>query len=148
MDTISKWPQAISPNLWPYTIRTVQHNLNNTPSMKLKGRLTPLEALTGAATNHHIKVAIPFGCPIYPVKTEIALSMPYGKWLPRSRRAVYIGPSPLHTRIIALALSPTSGLLSPQYHVADEKISQQSNPSRDTSNGSILLDSIHRLQQQ
>jgi hypothetical protein len=39
------------------------------------------------------------------------------KWSSRSRLAIYLGPSMNHSRSVGLALSFTTGLVSPQYHV-------------------------------
>ena len=39
------------------------------------------------------------------------------KWEPRSHIGVYLGHSPFHAGIVALVWNPTTGLVSPQYHL-------------------------------
>jgi hypothetical protein len=39
------------------------------------------------------------------------------KWVRRSRIALYLGSSPHHARLVALVLSPTTGYVSPQFHL-------------------------------
>ena len=39
------------------------------------------------------------------------------KWDPRSRLGIYVGHSPFHAGSVALVLNPTTGLVSPQYHL-------------------------------
>ena len=39
------------------------------------------------------------------------------KWEPRSRIGVYLGHSPFHAGSVALVWNPTTGHVSPQYHV-------------------------------
>ena len=39
------------------------------------------------------------------------------KWEPRSRIGVYLGHSPFHAGSVALVFNPTTGRVSPQYHV-------------------------------
>ena len=39
------------------------------------------------------------------------------KWKPRSRIGVYLGHSPFHTGNVSLVWNPTTGRVSPQYHV-------------------------------
>jgi len=40
------------------------------------------------------------------------------KWSPRARLGVNLGPSPFHARNVYLILNPTTGLVSPQFHVS------------------------------
>jgi hypothetical protein len=51
----------------------------------------------------------PFGC--------IQSGKKAKKWEVRARVAIYLGPSPQHARTVGLVLSPTTGLVSPQFHV-------------------------------
>ena len=90
-EAISKWPQANSPTLWPYAIRFAQHNLNNTPSMTIDRRTAPYEAFAGVRTRRHTNSAVPFGCPAYATKEEVANGKPFHKWAPRSTLGIYLG---------------------------------------------------------
>jgi hypothetical protein len=59
----------------------------------------------------------PFGCPTYVLATPLQAGNAYHKWKERSRVGIYIGPSPLHGRNVALVLDPSTGLVSPQHNV-------------------------------
>ena len=58
-------------------------------------------------------------CPVYVLdaraQNEGAMGPP--KWEPRARIGVYLGHSPFHAGSVALVLNPTTGLVSPQFHV-------------------------------
>jgi hypothetical protein len=41
----------------------------------------------------------------------------YDKWKERSTPGIYLGFSPLHARSVALVLNPTTGYVSPQFHI-------------------------------
>ena len=41
-------------------------------------------------------------------------------WEPRSRLGIYVGHSPSHAGSVALILNPTTGHVSPQYHIVFE----------------------------
>ena len=58
------------------------------------------------------------GCPVYvlePRLTSAGGKIP--KWRPRSRRAQYVGVSPVHAENVALVRNLRTGYLSPQFHV-------------------------------
>ena len=58
-------------------------------------------------------------CPIYVLDSRLQSAGGAGppKWEPRSRIGVYLGHSPFHAGSVALVLNPTTGRVSPQYHV-------------------------------
>ena len=58
-------------------------------------------------------------CPTYVLDARLQSSDGAGppKWEPRSRIGVYLGHSPLHVGNVALVWNPTTGRVSPQYHV-------------------------------
>ena len=59
-----------------------------------------------------------WGCPIF-VLDGCLQSNPKGvlKWEPRAQVGIYMGHSPAHAESVALVLNPTSGHVSPQFHV-------------------------------
>ena len=110
-----RWPEAITPNLWPYVLRTASSIHNETPSLKF--RQSPLEIFTGTQVLPNSKYWHPFGAPAYVLDSDVASGKKSPKWTDRARVGVYLGPSPQHARSIVLVLSLTTGLASPQFHV-------------------------------
>ena len=112
------WPAMITTMFWPFALKAMAERLNrlhvhpdgSTPESKLYG-------ICGES--------IPVGsyhtlfCPVYVLdaraQNEGAMGPP--KWEPRSRIGVYLGHSPFHAGSVALVLNPTTGLVSPQFHV-------------------------------
>ena len=62
----------------------------------------------------------PFGCPAYVLNSSTILN----KWGPKARVGIYLGISPKHARSVYLILNPTTGLISPQYHVKFDNLFQ------------------------
>jgi hypothetical protein len=113
-----RWPQAITAHLWPYALRTANEVLNETPSLQSPERYTPMQIFTNTQVNTNSKHWLPFGCPVYVL--ENSLQSGHGihhKWKARARVGIYLGRSPQHGRNVALVLSRTTGLVSPQFHV-------------------------------
>lgn len=115
----SRWPGAITPNLWPYAMRMANASINNTPNMQHKTKLTPLQIF--ASTNAYPSKTEfrPFGCPVYVLEQQLqgGKSRIFHKWKNRARRGIYLGRSPSHSRSVALVMNPKTGLVSPQFHV-------------------------------
>ena len=59
-----------------------------------------------------------FGCPIYVLDSKLAAGQSIPKWHKRARISIYLGRSTQHASSVALVLSTTTGLVSPQFHVA------------------------------
>ena len=146
IEAMSKWPQAVSPSLWPYAIRTAQHHMNNTPSMGLQDRKTPYEAVAQTPGERHTADAAPFGCPVYPTVNEVALSQPYNKWHTRSKRGIHLGPSPLHSRRTILVLDPSTGLVSPQFNAKPDRTFTSVTPGKGHTQWKYLAGLMHPSQ--
>ena len=111
-----RWPEAISPCLWPYALRTANEAYNESPTKTLKR--SPIEIFTKTAIMPEPKHWRPFGCPVYVL--DNALQNAGGikhKWSERSRVGIYLGRSPFHARSVALVLNVNTGRVSPQFHV-------------------------------
>ena len=121
-ECITRWPQANSPTLWPNALRYAHHNLNNSPELKITGKVTPLEALSGIRTRRYSRGYIPFGCPVYSTKDEGIDGKSFNKWMPRSTLSICLGGSPLHSRRAGLILNLTNGILSPKCHFRPDRI--------------------------
>ena len=60
----------------------------------------------------------PWGCSVYVLESKLQ-SDPKGfpKWELRSRLGIHLGHSPAHACSVALVLNPSTGHMSPQYHL-------------------------------
>jgi hypothetical protein len=58
----------------------------------------------------------PFGCPVYILAHKVQGGIKGEKWGDRSRPAIYLGNSTQYSRSVGLALSLTTGLVSPHFH--------------------------------
>ena len=102
-------------NLWPYAMRHANDVANATPR---KGQeLSPLEMFSGVEIAPKLRHFHAFGCPTYVLDNALQSGQAAPKWKERSRLGVYLGPSPIHARSIALVLNPRTGHVSPQFHV-------------------------------
>ncbi len=122
MHQLIHWPEQFSPDLWPFAIDQAVHIWNNLP--RTDTGLTPLEMFSGQTrpTNGAIQRARVWGCPVYVLDPTLQDQKKIPKWNPRSRLGVYLGCSPSHHNTVGRILNPTTGYISPQFHVAyDEK---------------------------
>jgi hypothetical protein len=70
------------------------------------------------------------------------------KWAYRSRPAIYLGNSTQYSRNVALVLSLTTGLVSPQYHAKfDDEFDTVTKPKRDELPVSLLPSKCHFLKE-
>ena len=90
---------------------------NHSPLKQHIDHLTPIQVATGTKVEINQKHFKPFGCPVYVLNWLLQLGHPHGKWKERSKVGVYLGPSPMHNRNVALVLDLDTGLVSPQFHV-------------------------------
>ena len=114
-----RWPSAITTNLWPYAIRIANDMLNATPSLKLKDGKTPSSMFSRSPVSINPIHWQHFGCPVYVLAQKLQnVGGIHQKWKERSQVGVYLGRSPQHAQSVALVLSLTTGLVSPQFHVS------------------------------
>ena len=111
-----RWPNAITPELWPYALRQANICINAAPSLQDKQRRSPNQLFE----NHNVEINVKhwhrFGCPIYVLAEPLRDNKPFHKWKYRSRVGVYLGQSPIHNQSVALVLSLETGHVSPQFH--------------------------------
>ena len=102
--------------LWPFAVKAAVERLNFltfdsdglSPANKFYGNDIPLD----------LKEFHTFGCPAFVLDSRLQSgSIGPPKWDPRSRLGIYLGHSPMHAGSVALILNPTTGHVSPQYHV-------------------------------
>ena len=96
------WPEQDDKSLWPLAVSHAAFLYNHTP--RLKTGIAPIEVFSGTKSDHQaLRNAHPWGCPVYvlePSLTQAGGKIP--KWQPRSRRAQYVGFSPVHSENIGL----------------------------------------------
>jgi len=112
------WPQMIDSMFWPFAFKAMAERMNNL-QVNLDGT-TPESIMHGVdAKEIPVKSYHTLFCPIYVLDSRLQSAGGPGppKWEPRSRIGVYLGHSPFHAGSIALVLKPSTGRVSPQYHV-------------------------------
>jgi len=141
------WPDIDDKSLWPMAVSYAAHLYNSTP--RHSTGIAPIEVFTGTKSTHSsLKNAHVWGCPVYvlePSLTQAGGKIP--KWQPRSRRAQFVGASPLHAENIGLVRNLTTGFISPQYHlVFDEWFETVNAPDNDEPSEWIDLCIYNRFQ--
>ena len=116
----SRWPEAITVNLWPYALRAAQDQINLIPN-NLHGESYE-ESFTGVQVSAKAKNFRTFGCPVYALNNNLQSGSKIGKWEPRARMGINLGFSPRHARNVSLVLSLETGLVSPQFHVRHDDL--------------------------
>jgi hypothetical protein len=92
----------------------------------------PIEVLSKAEVSPNPINEHPFGCPVYILDQKVQGGMKGEKWGDRSRPAIYLGNSTQYSRSVALALSLTTGLVSPQFHAKfNDEFDTVTQPQRD-----------------
>ena len=111
------WPEAEDDSLWPLAVNHAVYLYNHTPN-EITG-IAPMEIFSRTISDGQaLRNLHPWGCPTYvlaPRLTDAGGKIP--KWQPRSRRAQFVGISPLHAESIGLVRNLTTGYISPQYHL-------------------------------
>ena len=112
------WPQMIDSMFWPFAFKAMAEQMNNL-QVNLDGT-TPESMMHGVdAKEILVKSYLTLFCPIYVLDSRLQSAGGPGppKWEPRSRIGVYLGHSPFHAGSVALVFNPSTGRVSPQYHV-------------------------------
>ena len=114
---VMHWPGAAFLNLWSFAVDHAIHIWNRLPNKNTK--VAPIDVFTellhfGARDLQRLHV---FGCPVYVLDPVLQDGKKLPKWERKSRRAIYLGLSQLHGSNVALVLNPTTGAITPQYHL-------------------------------
>jgi hypothetical protein len=112
------WPQMVDQMFWPFAIKAAAERMNSL-HIDTEGH-TPESKFYGVnIENIPVKIFHTMFCPCYVLDSRLHSTGSIGppKWEPRSNIHVYLGHSPFHTRSVALVYNPSTGQLSPQYHV-------------------------------
>ena len=113
---VFRWPSMLLLNLWPYAIRNAAEIRNSLPSSD--SGLSPLEMYSNFSVGTNFNDFHTFFCPVYQLHSDLASGKKIRHWEPRSRLGINLGRSPRHARNVNLVLNPSTGLVSPQFHVS------------------------------
>ena len=113
---VFRWPSMLMLNLWPYAICNAAEIRNSLPSSN-SGR-SPLEMYSKSSVGTNFKDLHTLFCPVYQLNSDLASGKKIQHWEPRSRLGINLGCSPRHARNVNLVLNPSTGFVSPQFHVA------------------------------
>ncbi|KAL7461231.1 hypothetical protein ACHAXS_001651, partial [Conticribra weissflogii] len=110
------WPEMITTMLWPQALKAAETRLNYL-TLNAEGR-SPISRFALVESQVFIRDFHTWGCPAFVLDGRLQ-SDPKGvlKWEPRCRVGIYVGHSPVHAGSVALILNPTTGHISPQFHV-------------------------------
>ena len=110
------WPEVVNKSLWPFAYKAACRTRNK---FKLDSEgLSSEQKLSGIKVKQEIRNEHPLFCPVFSLDKDLQSGLgTIPKWNPRSSAGVYLGHSPDHASNVALVLSLTTGLVSPQYHV-------------------------------
>ena len=110
------WPEAITTMLWLFALLehvcTMNHYFLDENGKSAYMKFANVDSAPEIGNQH------PWGCLVYVLESKLQ-SDPKGlpKWEPRSRLGIYLGHSPAHAGSVALVLNPSTGHVSPQYHL-------------------------------
>jgi Reverse transcriptase (RNA-dependent DNA polymerase)/GAG-pre-integrase domain len=110
-----RWPDAIDARLWPYALLNSNLTICKTPFPQQEE--SPYEIFSRSRVLPNLYDDHPFGCPVYILDGRLQVDGHITKWASRARLAIYLGHSSQHSQTVALVLSMTTGLVSPQFHV-------------------------------
>ena len=110
------WHDVADPTLWPLAVSHAVFLHNHIPNPTTG--IAPVDIFTKSRWEqkrfHDLHV---WGCPIYVLEKAIADGRKLPRWQPRSIRTINMGFSPKHASTVPLVLNPTTGYITPQFHV-------------------------------
>ena len=110
------WPDLADSSLWPMAVRHAAYLFNHVPNPTTG--LSPTDIFTRTRFEHnrfhdlHV-----WGCPVYVLDKKISDGRKLPRWKPRSHRCMFMGLSPNHASSVPLVLNPSTGAITPQFHV-------------------------------
>jgi hypothetical protein len=117
LHAIRHWPEMVSTILWPFALKAACERMNKL-CINDDG-VSPESMLASVPNSVQIQDFHTWGCPVYILDAGLQSgSIGPPKWDPRSRLGIYVGHSPAHAGSVALVLNPSTGHVSPQYHIA------------------------------
>jgi Reverse transcriptase (RNA-dependent DNA polymerase) len=124
-----RWPSAVTTNLWPFALRVANEVSNTTPILKLDEHISPLELFTQVEIKPRVRDNHTFGSPVYVLDERLQRGKSKPKWQHKARIGMYLGPSPRHSKKVALVLNLETGHVSPQFHCQFDDMCDTLRPS-------------------
>ncbi len=90
---------------------------HNVLPSQMDGRFC-LEVLGSLCVENHLHDCHIFCFSVYALQNTLQAENTISKWNPHAHLGVIFCPSPFHAMNVYLVLNPTTGLVSPQYHVS------------------------------
>ena len=87
-----RWPDAITPNLWPYATRMANESINATPWIYNPNKASPNSIFAKSDVQENPKLWYHFGCPVY-ILGSLDLAATWGVGLASVRIGVAWTPS-------------------------------------------------------
>ena len=113
-----RWPDTNTPNIWKYATRMANESINATPWLYNPNKASLNSIFAKSDVQENPKHWYHFGCPVYVTDDQIQQGKrpKGGKWMDRSRKGIYLGRFPKHSKNFALLLNIKTGRVSPQFH--------------------------------
>ena len=98
------WKDGINSTLWPMAVQYAAFQYNHLPNAE---GLCPADFFTGSTVprNRLLDIHV-WGCPVYVLDPELQAGNKLPRWQPRSRRAIFMGFSRIHSSEVPLVLKP------------------------------------------
>jgi hypothetical protein len=115
LHAMAKWPEAITEDMWPFSIRHMVHFHN--ASIHQDKQFSQHYLFTGEEPPWRLQDFRLFGCLTYVLHKRLQDGDAFSKWKARSWLGVCIGPSSCHASNITLIYNPATTHVSLQFHV-------------------------------
>ena len=110
------WPEMADPSLWPMAVSHATFLCNHVPNTATG--ISPHDLFTRTRWEqrkfHDLHV---WGCPVYVLDKSMSDGKKLPRWKPRSTRCILMGLSNRHATTVPLVLNPSTGYITPQFHV-------------------------------
>ncbi len=128
---MSKWPDVVTEDMWPFAVRHIV-NFHNA-SVRRDKASTPFQLFTGQEAPWSLNDFRVFGCPTYVLHKQLQDGNNFSKWKARCWQGVHVGPSMCHASNVPLIYNPATTHITPKFHVAyDEGFTSITTLSNDT----------------
>jgi hypothetical protein len=112
------WPQMVDQMFWPFAIKAAAERMNSL-HIDTEGQTPKSKFYSVNIENIPVKTFHTMFCPCYVLDSRLhnvgSIGLP--KWEPRPNIGMYLGHSPFHAGSVALVYNPSTGHVSPLYHV-------------------------------
>ena len=113
--SLGLWPFPVKHDLWPFLVDHAIHIWNWLPIKNTK--IAPIDVFAKLLHFGDLQRLHVFGCPVYVLDPVLQNGKRLPKWEKKSWRDIYLVLSQLHGSNVAVLLNPTTGEISPQYHL-------------------------------